>query len=443
MQKKASLYILTGISIAAYFYLGYFSAREEFEIIISIYTLTFISFLLLYQKLKQDFNFKLGLRVAMLFRLVFLVSIPFLSNDFYRFIWDGRMIQMGYNPFLILPSEFALTDSFQLLGQDAGELLAGQGSLSPNNYTCYPPLNQFMFYVSVLFFPQNILGSIIVMRLMIVAADFGTIWYGRKILNRLGLAESNILLYALNPFIIIEMSGNLHFEAITVFFLVLAIWFLLKEENLKSAVWLAMSVSVKLIPLIFLPLYLKKLGQLNSLKYYFGVGLISVLLFIPFLSADLIQNFMSSIDLYFRKFEFNASIYYLLREAGYYFKGWNIIQDVGPLLGITVFLIVITMAIVRKNQEPKHLMVSMLFAVSVYYFLATTVHPWYIVIPLIISVFTNYRFVIAWSFVIMLSYAAYSHPEFKENLWLVGVEYFVVFSFLSWEILQNRNLKRI
>lgn len=150
---------------------------------------------------------------------------------------------------------------------------------------------------------------------------------------------------------------------------------------------------------------------------------------------------MSSIDLYFRKFEFNASIYYLIREIGFYFKGWNIIQEVGPLLGLSVFLIVITMALVRKNQDSKQLMVSMLFAVSVYYFLATTVHPWYVAIPLIISIFTNYRFVVVWSLMIMLSYAAYSHPEFKENLWLMGIEYTTVFAYLGWEIIKVNSRK--
>ena len=448
MQKKTINFILILFSLTAYFYLGYFGAREDFTTFIIIYAFLFAGFILLYQNLKKDFNFRFGLIASIFLRLIFIVSIPVLSNDFYRFIWDGRMINLGFNPFLILPKEFALTDSFNNIGADAVELLEGQGSLSPGNYTCYPPVNQLFFFISAFIFPGSILGSVILMRITIILADIGTIWYGRKILRKLDLPESNILLYALNPFIIIEMSGNLHFEAVTVFFLVLAIYHLLNSRNFRSAVFLAISVSVKLIPLLFLPLFLKKLGQWGSLKYYFIVGVISILLFLPFLSSDLIRNFMSSIDLYFRNFEFNAGIYYLIREIGFYYKGWNIIQEVGPLLGVTVFLIVLTMALVRQNQYPRQLMVSMLFAVTIYYFLSTTVHPWYIAVPLIISIFTNYRFVVLWSFLVMLSYTAYSNPEFKENLWLVGLEYVLVFGFMGWELfltyfLSNKKCKAV
>jgi len=438
--KKSKLhYSLLLISIICYVLIGYFTKREQFYQFIGLYAIVFTVFLLFYNSQKEKIRFSSILLVSIALRLILLFTIPNLSNDFYRFIWDGRLINLGLNPYLSLPNELINTDNFLLFGKDAQELYTGQGNLSPGNYSCYPPLNQLFFFIAAMLSPQSIYGSVIILRIFMILADVGTIIIGRKILRKLSLPESNIMLFALNPFIIIELTGNLHFEGVTIFFLMLAIYFLLNDKFQKSAIWMAISISVKLIPLIFIPLFLKKLGQRNTLRYLIITGIISILLIIPFLSSGLIENFMSSIDLYFRKFEFNASFYYVIRWIGFELKGWNIIQKVGPLLGLSVFVIVLLLSIIRRNDNPHILMVSMLFTISIYYFLSTTVHPWYIAIPLIFSVFTQYRFVVIWSFVVMLSYSAYGNESFKENYWLVFIEYLVVFSFLIFEILKSKS----
>jgi len=438
LKNNTLKYALLLISAIVYILIGYFTKREEFYQFFGLYTFAFAAFLFFYFSQKGKIKFSEILKISILLRVILLFSIPILSNDFYRFIWDGRLISIGFNPYLSLPNEIINSQDAVLLGKDVNELYSGQGSLSPGNYTCYPPLNQFFFFIAALLSPKSIYGSVIILRVFMILADIGTIIYSKKILRKLNLPESNILLFALNPFIIIELTGNLHFEGVTIFFLVLAIYFLLNDRFQKSAIWMAFSISVKLIPLIFIPLFLKKLGQINTLKYLLITGVISILLFIPFLSSGLIENFMSSIDLYFRKFEFNASFYYIIRWIGFDLKGWNIIQKVGPLLGLSVFIIVLLFSIIRRNEKPQVLLVSMLFAISIYYFLSTTIHSWYIAIPLIISVFTQYRFVVVWSFLIMLSYSAYGNNTFKENYFLIFVVYFVVFGYMIIEVYKSR-----
>lgn len=76
----------------------------------------------------------------------------------------------------------------------------------------------------------------------------------------------------------------------------------------------------------------------------------------------------------------------------------------------------------------------MLFAVSFYFLLSTTVHPWYVATPLLLSIFTKYNFPIVWSFLVMLSYSAYGKNGFDENLWLVALEYFVMVGVAVWEL---------
>ncbi|OYX23972.1 MAG: hypothetical protein B7Z06_09505 [Flavobacteriales bacterium 32-35-8] len=77
----------------------------------------------------------------------------------------------------------------------------------------------------------------------------------------------------------------------------------------------------------------------------------------------------------------------------------------------------------------------MLLILSFYYFTATTVHPWYVATLLILSIFTTYKFPLVWSFVIMLSYLAYSNANETENLWIIALEYIIVYSVFIWEVL--------
>lgn len=417
--------------------IAYGLKRENFLPFILLYFLSFAGFLYLNHQAAVKDDDKFYIRVSIFLRILLLFALPGLSNDFYRFIWDGRMILLGYNPYLVLPADFYSNELLAQVGKDSQELYVGMGFLSPFNYTCYPPLNQLFFFIPAGIFSQNIYLNVLVMRIFIIGGDIGVIYWGRKILRKLQMPTTRILLYALNPFILLELTANIHFEGVMIFFLLWAFWLILQQKQTLSAIALALSVSVKLIPLLFLPLLLKKLGQRGIVKYGIIVLLVSIALFLPFFSIGLVENFMSSIDLYFRKFEFNASIYYIIRWIGYQTYGWNIIQKVGPLLGLVVFVFVLMMAVIRKNQEIKTLLVSMLFAVSGYYFLSTTVHPWYLALPLIISIFTPYRFVVVWTGTIMLSYFAYSLPVFQEKMIILTFEYGIVFGFLVGELINK------
>ena len=430
VKKIASftnLWIL--ISIVSYFVISYDLNRLNFPKLMVTYTILFTGFLILLSKNKS--NTTLLVSIAFLFRLVFLIAIPNLSDDFYRFIWDGRMIWNGLNPYLYLPE-----NNPNIISEGA-LLYEGMGASNGSHYTCYPPVNQFAFLIPALFFAKNFLGSTIAMRVLLILADFGTFYYGRKLLQHFKIPEHKIFFYILNPFIIIEMTGNLHFEGFMLFLLAASLYYLFTQKWILSACFYALSVSVKLIPLLFLPLLFKKLGLKKSVLFYAIVGGINILLFIPFMSYALYENFMSSIHLYFQNFEFNASIYYVIREIGYHVKGYNIIKTVGKITPIIVIFSVLTLSFFKKNNQPKVLFTTMLFAITIYYSLASIVHPWYIAVPLFLSLFTNYRFPLVWSFFIILSYSAYRTAQYHENLYLVGLEYFCVFGYLIYELKLN------
>jgi len=79
----------------------------------------------------------------------------------------------------------------------------------------------------------------------------------------------------------------------------------------------------------------------------------------------------------------------------------------------------------------------MLFAISFYFLLSTTVHPWYVATPLLLCLFTKYKFPILWSGLVFLSYMAYGAEGYSENMWLVATEYILLLSFAIWEITRS------
>ena len=425
--------LLALASLLLYTSFAYDLIRTDYIKLVTLYVALFFLFYKLVQLLKT--NIKLLTYLAFGFRAIFILAIPNLSQDFYRFIWDGRMILEGFNPYLFTVESFIGKDVFPVV--QAQELYNGMGNLNASHFTNYPPINQLCFVIAGLFSGKSILGSVIVMRLLIIAADFGTLFYGTKLLEKLKLPAHNIFWYILNPFIIIELTGNLHFEGVMIFFLIWSLYLLHIGKWKFAAIVLALSVSVKLIPLIFLPLIFQKLGLKKSIVFYIIIGITTLLLFLPFYSSEFINNYTETVALWFSNFEFNASIYYIAREIGYTFRGYNEIAIIGTVTPVLVILFVLVITFFRKNKTTIQLITAMLLALSFYYFTATTVHPWYVATLLMLSVFTKYKFPLVWSFVIILSYLAYLNldtADKSENLWIIALEYLVVYSVFFYEV---------
>ncbi len=420
MIKKITLILTFSCLII---WLGYFTPRQDFGQLFGLYSAIFVVYFFLVKVIK---NPREVIFLGIFFRLLLLFSVPALSDDFYRFVWDGRLLINGINPYTILPSEYIHLSNYQQVIHNTDIY---QHLNSPNYYTVYPPLNQFIFGIAAWLSQGSLVGNVVWLRVFILLAEIGTLVLMQKSFNQL---NQNFALYTLNPLIIIELTGNLHFESVVIFFLLIALYFWKKNNNfniLFSAFFFACAVSTKMLPLIFIPLIIKHLDVKKGLIYASFVCIFTLMFFVRFLDTLLVEKLFSSVNLYFQKFEFNASIYYLIREVGFKITGYNIIGTAGKVLAFLTFS-----GICLISWKSKNFFIGALGVLFLYFAMATTVHPWYASTLVAISIFTKFRFPIVWSYLIFLSYATYQTTLYQENLWLVFVEYFIVFGVMIYEL---------
>lgn len=158
-------------------------------------------------------------------RLALIGALPGLSDDLYRFLWDGRLWAQGYNPF----------DQLPLYYLEQGAAIRGitpslyEQLNSPEYYTIYPPVAQGTFALAAWLFPENLMGGAIVLRSFLLLCELGSLWLIWNLLRHFQLPLARGLIYALNPLIIIEITGNLHYEGAMIFFLLLAFWWLVRN----------------------------------------------------------------------------------------------------------------------------------------------------------------------------------------------------------------------
>jgi hypothetical protein len=419
------------LSAAGYYLLCYQTKRENFYEVLGLYSFLFAAYYCLARYFLIT-NFKYLLIAGLSFRMLLLFSIPNLSDDVFRFIWDGRLAANGTNPFSQLPSEIIQIPRVTGI---TNELFLQLNS--KEYFTIYPPVLQGIFWLGAKLFPANVYATIVFFKCTILLFEGGILFLMLQLLKKLSLPRHLSLLYILNPLVITELTGNVHFDGVMIFFVLLAFLLLLKNNWQASAIGLALGIATKLLPVLFLPLLVNKLGWKKGLLYTAITGGATIILFAFVFDIATVQHMLNSIDLFIRRFEFNASIYYVVRYLGTLIKGYNIIAVAGPTLILLSSLLIVFISFKRNKISENKIFKTALFVITTWFIFSTTVHPWYICLPVALSIFTPYRFAIIWSFTATLSFAAYQTNPVKENLWLVAAGYIVMISYGCREIWNN------
>ena len=140
-----------------------------------------------------------------------------------------------------------------------------------------------------------------------------------------------------------------------------------------------------------------------------------------------------SLKLYFQYFEFNASIYFILRALGFWFKGYNIIGTLGPILAL-MSLFLISLGAIFFYYSKKSLETALLYSLTIYLLMSTTIHPWYILTLIPLGLLSGHWYPVIWSSTVFWSYFGYNCTGYNLPIWWILSEYIILFGAIVIEL---------
>ena len=374
---------------------------------------------------------------ALLFRVTFLFSPVSLSDDIYRYIWEGRVQLAGYNPYHLAPAAAELAP---LRNQYFAEINHKEIS------AIYPPLTQLFFRAVCAVDP-----SPLAMKVGFLLVEVGILLPLVLALKRRGRDPRQVILYAWNPLPIVEVAGNGHLDALGVLFLLLALYCL--EAGRKGvAVWvLAGAVLSKLVPLMLVPLFWRHMGPEGAgakrphwLAWRSRLALVWLPLLVGLgfaLFADgQVARLWSGFQVYLAKWRFNdglfSVVYGLLKQPELAWDDW-------ALLATKKIFAVLLLAVIGwtavKWTDPWR---GAFAALGTYLVLSPTLHPWYLLwtVPFLV-LFPR----LSWGVLSALVFLAYEvlieyskQGIWQEATWVKWVEFLPFYGLLALEMARRR-----
>ncbi len=428
--KRNTLFAYLCLSLSL-LYLCIVPGQDDFLGILGGVGVASVSYFFLLPTWRRNDSFVAGAIVLISLRVVLLFIFPNLSDDIFRFFWDGTCWHHGIHPFANTPENLLNNGQGNSCFDQLYPLLN-----SPSYYSIYPLVCQLIYAAASLIGCEVAWVEVFSLKLILLVFDIGTFFLIVKILGHLAKPQSIAFIYFLNPLFITEAANNVHFENVMVFFLALMIYAFLTKKWTIAGVSYALAIATKLVPLLFGPMLLFYTIRKKRWAQFWGAASIAmILLFVP-LFKDHYLNMLASVDLYFQSFEFNASIYFMARDIWGYFIGYNPIASLGPILGIISFLLIVSVSILAffRARTLKDYFPYLLAAFYIYLFLATTVHPWYLIVPLFFSVLVQCNSVLLWTCLVFLSYSAYDTNPVQQHYWAMYLQYLPVVVLLYFDI---------
>jgi alpha-1,6-mannosyltransferase len=237
-----------------------------------------------------------GLVFAALWHISFLVIPTGSDDDVRRYVWDGRLQRLGYNPYTVIPGDPA----FAAVHTDETRALN-----NPELPTIYPPGAE-LFFRGV----TAIQESTRALRVAFAICDLAVVLILLDILRSMGQGIHWVLAYAWHPLLATTIAGSGHVDIVGVLLLVVSFAALTRRWRTLAAAAFALAVAVKFLPVVLLPLYWRRVRVRDALLGTF----LFALLYVPFLNHGRIP--MGSLGAYIQGFGFNGPIFAGLRRVG-------------------------------------------------------------------------------------------------------------------------------
>jgi len=430
-------WILVCISAFIYFLFAYKFERTEHLEILTSFGILAVFYFLLYKRLSRSRWFWL-FGIGLTFRLIFIVASPQLSDDYFRFVWDGELTKDAYSAFAFVPSEYKKNVA-QKHQQKYARMYRAKTESFPDGmnsrgyYSIYPTVNQFVFFTSAL--GNDPFGlNLVLLRIWVIIAEIVSFFLLRYLLKSTR-KESWLGLYWLNPLVIIELSGNLHMEALAITFILAALVFAQRNSLFGTALSVVLAVMTKITPLLILGAMFKQFSWKRWLVLCSVTAVFSIALFSLVVSVDTFANFKESVGLFFAWFSFNAGVYYSFRDITLVTTGVNISAQLSLFFPFISAAIMLWWTFFGKRE----MITTALLIFTTYFMFTPILHPWYITVLIPLGILSGRMYPLVWSVLIFGSYMAYG-DSFQEPLWWIYTEFALVLFLMFSEFRTRENL---
>lgn len=299
-------------------------------------------------KIENAKTIKVIIFFAIVFRLIMFFSPPSLSDDVYRYAWEGSIQIEGFNPYQVAPQS---------------ELLRNYRSATwerVNNKdvpAIYPPFMQ-LFNALTFFLFRSVWGF----KLVFIALD---LWVFRILFLLLRANQKDplqVIVYAWNPLVVVEIAGSGHHDVLVVALVLQSLWFYQRSLTYRSLFSLGASILCKWYPLVTVPLFLRKI----PLGRFWVLPLILFTGSLPYALAG--PHMFSALWHYRQKWRFNGFLYQGLSSQLHS-------EALAELILLILVLSVLAFTLSRKTS----LLEQCYWMVGITLLCSPNLFPWYVV----------------------------------------------------------------
>jgi len=318
----------------------------------------------------------IGVVLAAVWHVPFLLARPGSDDDVHRYLWDGRVQRLGYNPYVVVP------------GDPANARLHTSETRTLNNPEVpspYPPGAQLFFRAVT-----GIHESVFALKVAFIVCDLAIVLVLLYILRNTGQAEHWVLAYVWHPLLATEVAGSGHIDIVGALLLLASVAALGRKWRAVAAVAFGLAVSMKFLPIVVAPLYWRRIRIRDCVLATVVAGL----LYVPFLDHGRITT--GSLGAYVQRFRFNDPVFATLERVA----TPQLVAGVAVLAGLLAAMWL------RKGSEvwPSD---TFAWPMATLLFCAPVVYPWYLLwlLPFLRSVSTVP--LIIWSVSIIPTYVVW------------------------------------
>ena len=339
----------------------------------------------------------IGLVLAAVWHVEFLRLPPGADDDIHRYVWDGRLQLLGYNPYLVVPSDPAVK------GLHTAETRNLNNPDLPSPY----PAGAQLFFRAV----AAIRESTFAFKVAFVICEAAIVLLLLDLLRQMRRPAHLVLAFAWNPLLAVEVAGSGHIDIVGALLLVISAAALVRRWRATAAVALGLAVAVKFLPLVVAPIYWERVRIRDTVLAAAAVGL----LYVPFLNHGRIPA--GSLGTYVKTFRFNGPVFAALNRVA-----------PASLLAALAVLAGFATAIWLRRRRAEWSPEQFAWPLAASLLCAPVVFPWYLLTLLPFLTSASTVLIIVWTVSITATYVqwhlrALGHPWGALPGWVMLVEY--------------------